>query len=113
MDAVEFLKERKRMCTSFDESCYGCKLDGRTCLNTSDVSVETYKKNVEAVEKWSKEHPVKTRQSEFLKMFPNAFTGDDGVLSILPCNVDRTVKGVCSNKTCRDCRRDYWLQEVE
>lgn len=32
---------------------------------------------VEIVERWAKEHPAKTRQSEVLKMFPSAATEKD------------------------------------
>lgn len=35
MDAVEFIKERSRMCKSFDKYCYGCPAwDGSCKLGT-------------------------------------------------------------------------------
>lgn len=67
---------------------------------------------VPIVEKWSKEHPVKTRQSEFLKMFPNAKMTELGSLKICPKDVDKDIKCVeCGN--CSICQKEYWLEEVE
>lgn len=113
MDALEFLKERKRMCHSFGLSCDGCTLDEKTCTSTSNLADKIYKENVKAVEKWSKEHPPKTRQSEFLKMFPNADADAEGVLFISPCRIDKALHGPLCRPGCAGCRRDYWLQEVE
>lgn len=108
MDALEFLLNAQRYCNSDSKAID--KLKGfylekdRTKLDFEIMIAEA--------EKWAKEHPIKTRQSEFLKMFPNAFV-EDGVLSIPPCNVDRTVKGSCAKKTCSDCHREFWLKVVE
>ena len=75
-------------------------------------------RQVLAVEQWAKEHPVKTRQSEFLKIFPNAEIGDDGYPSVAPCqlykNMEEKDKNVvcCKNCGCTECRRDFWLAEI-
>jgi hypothetical protein len=70
------------------------------------------RKNIDIVIKWAKDHHVKTRQSEFLKMFPNApIDEDDGILCIRPCNVDESI-GCTNEKGCDGCRRKYWLTEV-
>ena len=39
MDALEFLKERKRMCNYYSH-CKGCPLDGSKCVIDNAVSVE-------------------------------------------------------------------------
>lgn len=76
------------------------------------------RKNIDIVIKWAKEHPVKTRQSEFLKMSPNA---DLKIITrLLPCSLDSTLKPLRCAKygylsiTCRcdRCRDDYWNKEV-
>ena len=91
MDAVEFLKENERMCIKTD-ICADCPAyeenNGHdvTCNEFMDKYPEEY---VPCVEKWSAEHPVKTRQSEFLKMFPNVAINLDGVIDIDPCLVDK------------------------
>ena len=117
MDAVEYVKSYRRICGA--NACTKCPLwvdEHYACMMDAKVTDEAQldeSKVVSAVEQWSKDYPTKTRQSEFLKMFPNAFVEDGGVLSIPPCNVDRTVKGACAKKTCSDCHREFWLQEVE
>lgn len=56
--------------------------------------------------------PKKTRQDEFLEMFPNAkinpFTG---ALAFCPVSVDENANVNCVD--CNKCKKDYWLQEVE
>lgn len=119
MDAVEFLKEAKRYC----EWCKNTTQDGKKRLcevcyfeklnEIFNIPPMAYRKFVETVEEWSKEHPVKTRQSEFLKMYPNAVVMTGGVLCVRPCEVDNTIKNLCKTTNCGVCRLDYWLQEVE
>ena len=57
----------------------------------------------------------KTRQSKFLELFPNAIvTG--GILETLPCQLEgREFKeqNCNSHGYCVDCRKEYWLKEVE
>lgn len=63
MDAVEFLNEGTRMCNSH-EACVGCPMYpiDDCCMVRMNL-----KQMIRIVEQWSKEHPIKTRQSEFLK----------------------------------------------
>ena len=111
MEALEFLKERKRMCRSFGESCTGCQLEGTKCVVSSIVPDEDYKRIIATVEQWSKEHPRKTRQSVFLEQWPEAIVCDNGVLAIDSCKVEKTIK--CNGMDCSKCRREFWMQEVE
>ena len=74
---------------------------------------EYTEKSVQIVEQWAKEHPIKTRQSEFLRMFPNAMINEsDGVLCITPCKIEGKSIGCQNGKSCGECRREYWLTEV-
>lgn len=104
MDAVKYLKERNRMCDSYNNMCDGCGF-GKVpkCNRTEDDNPE---KAVEIVEKWSKEHPMKTRQSEFLKMFPNADIGQ-GYLNVCPKRIDLNslTEDECADLRCSDCRK--------
>ena len=114
MEALEFLKERKRMCRSFGGSCEGCPLEGTKCVVSSIVPDEDYKRIVATVEQWSKEHPRKTRQSVFLEQWPNGMTDDDGIVGTCPRHVDKNY--ICDLNRfgrCPDCRREFWTQEVE
>lgn len=109
MDAVKYLKTLRRLCES-KERCPGCVLynkEDSCCI--ADIG-ESAEDTVQIVEQWGKDHPIKTRQSEFLKMFPNAVI-DDGVLCISPCKIEKDI--VCVNgKSCDECCRKYWLAEV-
>lgn len=114
MDALEFLKERKRMCKSYPR-CDGCPLREPNCNLTTD---EDYTRAIITVEQWSKEHPRKTRQSVFLEQWPEANIDDLGVLKVCPSPIStshRSAHGGCAyiGGECTDCRREFWMQEVE
>ena len=119
MDAVEFLKAKIRMCSNMD-SCTSCGLYkehtdcDKRCFGHPDEAVAV-------VEKWAAEHPVKTRQSEFLKNYPYAYKLD--TIQICPSMVDydlfesgtyncRSAKFEHS-EVCHECMRNYWLKEME
>lgn len=111
MDALEFVRERNRMCKSFGASCNGCPADKNTACDSFAWKEEL----VEIVEKWSKENPRKTRQSIFLEQYPNAKCVN-GIVLFCPklidtcstCPIDANV-----DIDCPDCRREFWMQEVE
>ncbi len=108
MDAVEFLKGFDRMCEAYDKDgfCKNCPAyEYNCCTNFNGQENDV----VQIVEQWVKEHPVKTRQSEFLKMFPNARI-DDGVIFLGPCAIDNSHKCMLD---CKKCCHDYWLKEIE
>lgn len=119
MDAVEFLKGRARMCNYYMNTCINCpgnKVEycATLCANAIDL--------VPIVEQWAKEHPVKTRQSELLKLFPNTKIDNAGTLCICPMNFDPETyksedKCFCIHNyddiQCKDCRRDFWLTEIK
>lgn len=113
MDAVEYIKTRCRLCKSKD-GCSECPLrnkeDGRCIAYVSEYA----EKAVQIVEEWAKEHPAKTRQSEFLRMFPNAETDKSGILIFCPRKFDpENINSVhCHRYGCLECRKDYWLTEV-
>ena len=118
MDAVEYVKAMHRLCKSQD--CYFGRAPGCPLLNKEDKKYGycianiggCAEKAVQIVEQWAKDHPVKTRQSEFLKMFPNAVIDeDDGILCIRPCDVEEDI-GCTDGKSCDDCRRKFWLAEI-
>ena len=125
MDAVEFLKEAKRYC----KWCKNTTQDGKKRLcdvcyfeklnDIFNLHPMAYHKFVEIVEKWAKEHPIKTRQDEFFNQWPDAEIGDDGLLSIAPCQLNIELLQCESQKDCEErgvcnkCRRDFWLKEIE
>ena len=114
MDAVEYVKQRDRMCDYY-VNCGDCPAGNyEGCSSLNEIP-----RMVPIVEKWAKAHPVKTRQSEFLKQWPDAEIGDDGYPSVAPCQLykdmeEKDENGVCcKNCGCGICRRDFWLKEIE
>ena len=105
MDAVKFVEERRRMFAVTGENPKYSLFNMSTCAE--DV--------VKEVAEWSAAHPRKTRQSVFLEQWPNCMMGDDDVIRMCPRNVDKMY--VCnlnrSDGCCTDCRREFWMQEVE
>lgn len=111
MDAVKFIEERDRMCAT-SESCHACSANRHGCI-FNYPSNNTAKEQVKVLEEWLKENSRKTRQSVFLKQWPNAQTDVDNVLLIRPCNVDAKMADCCLNRKCVECRYEFWMQEVE
>lgn len=123
MDAMEFLREAKRMCDHHTGPCETCAANafcGFTPEFPSDFGETTQmQKMVELVEKWSKEHPRKTRQSVFLEQYPEVRISSNGVIDISPCRMNAkefvSKEGRCARHGlyCEDCHREFWMQEVE
>lgn len=116
MDALEFLKGYDRICES-SNSCKDCCLRRRNNGTRRACSVYIKKCTEKAIQKikiWLESHQNPTRQSEFLKLFPEARLVD-GVLDIHPCKVDKTYgKEFCeTSHSCNECRRNYWLREIK
>ena len=107
MDVVEFFSEFRRMCKSTSD-CTKCEYHGGKC----DNAIEIFEKTVAEVEQWSREHPRKTRQSVFLEQWPETklFVG---AIDIKPCSLVASLRSECPKTSCCDCRRKFWMQEVE
>ena len=71
MDAIEFLKEKDRMCSSFKNDCVKCPL-----FNCEDI--KSYEETVAIVAKWSKEHSIISNGHKFIELF-----GDDKLNDII------------------------------
>lgn len=110
MDAVEFLRDFRRMCNSYGNTCDNCKLDGDEC-SFSDCGCD-HEKVIRVVEEWAKEHPVKTRLSEFKKLFPNASVQEEGCPGL--CIKFFDLFANCEDsKECLDCKKKFWLTPIE
>ena len=106
MDAVEFLDKVDRLSkrgSTEEKMRYN---DYRTAGDNVGA--------VKFVERWAVAHPVKTRQSEFLKLFPGVDVDEtDGCLTLNPCIIYEKMRKECNGVKCSDCRRKFWLAEVE
>lgn len=103
MDAVKFVEERRRMFAVTGEN------PKYSLFNMGTQAEEV----VREVEEWANAHPRKTRADEFLEHYPNARMGVDGVLDVPPCYIESSLRSMCSGKLCDNCRREFWMQEVE
>lgn len=106
MDAVEFLDKVDRLSKrgSIEEKMrYN---DYRTAGDNVGA--------VKFVERWAVEHPIKSRQSEFLKLFPYARVKKaNGLPIVSPCDLDVKLAGECEGIPCQECWKKFWLAEVE
>ena len=106
MDAVKFIEERRRI----------YKVTGKHSPTLAEgIPAEDV---VKEVEEWSAAHPRRTRKSVFLEQYPEALVFDGGTLSACPALFSseyRDAYGGCESPygSCAECRREYWMQEVE
>lgn len=106
MDAVKFIEEHRRM----------YKVTGEHLPTLAEgIPAEDV---VKEVEEWSAAHPRKTRQSVFLEQYPEALVLDGGTVSVCPVLFSseyRNAYGGCASPygSCAECRREFWMQEVE
>lgn len=102
MDAVEFVEQWRRM----DKNGYR----KYSIFNDSPEDV------IAEVEEWAKMNPVKTRQSVFLEQWPETEIDTFGYLMVCPKRISADCRiryRNCSDRLCSDCRREFWMQEVE
>jgi hypothetical protein len=87
MDAVEFLNQLYRRYKSEPE--HYCET-----INLNNMEPISF---VREVANWAKEHPAKTRQSEFLKQYPHAELSY-GYVNINPCRIDSSLYDSAENQ---------------
>lgn len=101
MDALEFIKTAQRYTKSEGYDTFVI------------AKFESPEEILERIERWAEEHPIRTRQSELLKLFPNAKTLDSGALCLCPKEMTGD-SGTCSSrKLCDECCEQFWLEEVD
>lgn len=130
MEPKNFWKEMQRLCkqrggTCDDSECgYDCPLRALPCCadrkTMASVTAADFAEMYTAVEKWSNANPAKTRQSEFLKAYPDAkINTDTGAIVIFPCVIDGKLTGEHCKKysqrtdECDACAWDWWTEEIE
>lgn len=124
MDAVEYGKAKERMCQAVKRNMLcsdTCPLFITNLLkNTNDEKYDCHsaiskfpEQAVEAVEKWSKEHPVKTYLSVLLEKFPNVkLNNDDIPKTVCPNELFNLKEQGCPDIKCINCwNREYKEEE--
>lgn len=98
-----------------DISCLDCPLYQHNDCAIDSVfnnDEDTQNEMINLVIEWNKEHPIKTRQSVMLELFPNIEKKDD-LIALCPKTFDTTLDIHCEKLlNCRKCREDFWLKEV-
>ena len=100
------IKDLKRMCAAH-ESCKECPLRC-DCSSPNDFSDNAD----EIVDKWVKEHPVKTYAMDFFEKFPNAPKDDNGtpIFCMRYIYADKKLRECLENNVnCSQC----WNKEME
>lgn len=121
-EKVKLIKDYARMCESkVGIDCDGCELNKNKKYSSCELfMMKEPEKAVEIIEEWSAEHPIKTRQSEFLEQYPEVAKDEYGIINIPPCVIERSRfmkigESTCNTpkKLCGQCRHEYWNEEVE
>lgn len=111
MDALKFFKEFKRMCNCYSEElCAGCPRKEEPSCDSSTMSDEELAKIISDVEKWSKEHPQRTRLEDFKEKYPHAMMETDGTPTI--CCIDLGYRQYDCDPLKENCV-DCWNMPVE
>lgn len=117
-----FFEELDRMCKTVNkygevEDCAFYK-PNYGCCGYMHWLPDGVEKAITVLQKWSNEHPLKTRQSELLKMFPNmrCLRNERGesYIDFCPKSFDSTLR--CrkdGSGSCPACMKEYWSEEVE
>lgn len=99
------IKDLKRMC-AFYEDCTECGL--YKAFETCGVCFLPDNLD-EIVDKWVKEHPIKTYAMDFFEKFPNARKNDIGTPTICVKCVYGELSRDCARLDCNEC----WNQEMK
>lgn len=105
MDALEFVKEFKRMCHTYTETmCKGCPREKCLKCEIEELSNTEIKELINDVEKWRKEHPLRTRLQDFMEKYPNAPVDGNGTPQACCEHLGYCTKS-CDpfELTCKDC----------
>lgn len=114
---LDYAHERNRMCNAANiEDCDNCPLRGvgEDCYNTRYITQE----HIDIVQKWSDEHPEKTRKEAYLEIFPKLELLNDKVICFddcFPCFGELLGKNGCDDvkKTCGECWDKPYNNEFE
>lgn len=108
MDTLKFLEEFNRMCNHYVKNyCKGCPRAESPDCGVDKMNKEERAKLISDVEKWSKEHPQRTRLQDLLEKFPKVEIDKEGLPFF--CCARLGYVCTCAKSTCKDC----WNMPVE
>lgn len=103
MDAVEYIKQARRMCKRYNSSfgCRGCALYGRCAFKLEcELADELIKESVKFIEQWAKDNPQETRWTLLKKQYPKL---KDDMKDQLCCRKFGYDCPKCSDMDCEEC----------
>lgn len=111
---LDYAHEVMRMCKQ--TSCENCLIIHGECISLSIKDIT--KERIDIVQKWSDEHPEKTRKEAYLEIFPKLEALRDNVVCFddcFPCFIELIGKGGCDaeEKTCGECWNEPYNGEFE
>ena len=116
---LNYAVERKRMCDSFSASekdsyiahkCGECPLYPieASCVLVSELT----EAHINAVQKWSDEHPQETMVDRFYKLFPNAIKQADGMPTVCTRSLGwiKSCPKNYSDISCKECWNSPYIE---
>ena len=106
---LDYVHEWYRMCNAvFYKGCDNCptKNAGECCYHIRFIT----QKHIDIIQKWSDDHPEKTRADVFFEMFPDAVW--QGIDKKIPVTCYRHLINIDNNYLCQEnykCKK-CWLQ---
>lgn len=115
MDAKEFLREYGSMCHKF-ECCGDCPMENLKEIHNkpfcNQVLMEHPDEAIKIVTEYSASK--RTRQSEYLKLFPESLQPmRSGVLDVCPNRIRGMIGCGTPDKSCNKCKEEFWLEEIK
>lgn len=114
MDAKEFLREYGAMCNTF-EYCDDCPMTNlKEMYNIPYCSRVLVEHAEEAIKVVAGYRDKRTRQSEYLRLFPRSYRPmRNGVLDVCPNRIGGLLGCPTSDKSCEECKEEFWLEEIK
>ena len=92
MKAVEFIKQRNRMCGYYNntpEGCYMCPAFNAAYHKDCEITTDNPERLVAIVEKWAKEHPEETEQERQEPEHPEKSSDLHAIINALEDRIDK------------------------
>lgn len=113
MNAIEYLKEKHRMTNKCLINCTQCPLgyrNNKIKVECNRLEQEYTELAIEIVQKWAKEHPIKTILNDLLEKYPNTVLEVD-IPRFCPSHLgyEKYNPNFCTASECRKC----WNRPLE
>lgn len=92
MEAAEFIKQRNRMCSYYNnmpEGCYMCPAFNAAYHKDCGIATDNPERLVAIVEKWAKEHPEETEQERQEPEHPEESSDLHAIIDALEDRIDK------------------------